>query len=384
VAIIGSIFKKAIAAIACGEYMLDANVLEKLAGIEERYNQLNELMADPEVATDNTKLQSFVKEQNQIARVVEKYREYAQVLRGIKEAEEVLRESNDAEFRELAQMELEELRARIEPMDDEVKLLLLPVDPNDEKDVIVEIRAGEGGDEAGLFAADLFRAYTRYAEVKGWKTEVINSNENAAGGYKEIVFEIHGDGAYSRMKYEGGVHRVQRVPATEARGRIHTSTATVAVLPEVEDTELDIRAEDYRVDVFRASGHGGQGVNTTDSAVRITYKPGTPEQMVVTCQDTRSQIKNRERAMGVLRSRLYAIEQEKRHKELGSSRMAQVGTGERAEKIRTYNFPQDRVTDHRIGQNFSNIPIILSGDLDRMIDALTVADNAERLQAVST
>lgn len=363
--------------------MLDANVLEKLAGIEERYNQLNELMADPEVATDNAKLQSFVKEQNQIARVVEKYREYAQVLRGIKEAEEVLRESNDADFRELAQMELDELRARIEPMDDEVKLLLLPIDPNDEKDVIVEIRAGEGGDEAGLFAADLFRAYTRYAEVKGWKTEVINSNENAAGGYKEIVFEIHGEGAYSRMKYEGGVHRVQRVPATEARGRIHTSTATVAVLPEVEDAELDIRAEDYRVDVFRASGHGGQGVNTTDSAVRITYKPGTPEQMVVTCQDTRSQIKNRERAMAVLRSRLYAIEQEKRQKELGSSRMAQVGTGERAEKIRTYNFPQDRVTDHRIGQNFSNIPMILSGDLDRLIDALTVADNAERLQAVS-
>lgn len=363
--------------------MLDANVLEKLAGIEERYNQLNEQMADPEVATDIAKLQGFVKEQNQIAPVVEKYREYAQALRGIKDAEEMLRESNDPEFRELAQMELDELRARVEEMDGEVKLLLLPVDPNDEKDVIVEIRAGEGGDEAGLFAADLFRAYTRYAELKGWKTEVINSNENAAGGYKEIVFEIHGEGAYSRMKYEGGVHRVQRVPATEARGRIHTSTATVAVLPEVEDAELDIRAEDYRVDVFRASGHGGQGVNTTDSAVRITYKPGTPEQMVVTCQDTRSQIKNRERAMAVLRSRLYAIEQEKRQKELGSSRMAQVGTGERAEKIRTYNFPQDRVTDHRIGQNFSNIPMILSGDLDRMIDALTVADNAERLQAVS-
>ncbi|HEY0603286.1 MAG TPA: peptide chain release factor 1 [Herpetosiphonaceae bacterium] len=363
--------------------MLDANVLEKLAGIEERYNQLNEQMADPEVATDIAKLQGFVKEQNQIAPIVEKYREYAQALRGIKEAEEMLRESNDAEFRELAQMELDELRARVEEMDGEVKLLLLPVDPNDEKDVIVEIRAGEGGDEAGLFAADLFRAYTRYAELKGWKTEVINSNENAAGGYTEIVVEIHGDGAYSRMKYEGGVHRVQRVPATEARGRIHTSTATVAVLPEVEDAELDIRAEDYRVDVFRASGHGGQGVNTTDSAVRITYKAGTPEQMIVTCQDTRSQIKNRERAMAVLRSRLYAIEQEKRQKELGSSRMAQVGTGERAEKIRTYNFPQDRVTDHRIGQNFSNIPMILSGDLDRMIDALTVADNAERLQAVS-
>lgn len=364
--------------------MLDSKVLEKLAEIEQHYEQLNELMADPEVATDITKLQSFVKEQNQIAPVVEKYREYAKVLQGIRDTEEMLRDtSSDADMRELAQMEFDELRGRIEGLDDEIKLLLLPRDPNDEKDVIVEIRAGEGGDEAGLFAADLFRAYTRYAELKGWKTEVINSNENAAGGFKEIVFEIHGDGAYSRMKYEGGVHRVQRVPATEARGRIHTSTATVAVLPEVEDTDIEIRAEDYRVDVFRASGHGGQGVNTTDSAVRITYKPGTPEQMIVTCQDTRSQIKNRERAMSVLRSRLYAIEQEKRQKELGSSRIAQVGTGERAEKIRTYNFPQDRVTDHRIGQNFSNIPAILAGELDRMIDALTVADNAERLQAVS-
>jgi peptide chain release factor 1 len=363
--------------------MLDAKVLEKLAGIEERYHQLNELMAEPDVATDIAKLQSYVKEQNQIAPLVEKYREYSHALQGIRDTEDMLRDNSDPELRELGQMELDELRARIDALDDEIKLLLLPRDPNDEKDVIIEIRAGEGGDEAGLFAADLFRAYSRYAELKGWKIEVINSNENAAGGFKEIVFEIHGEGAYSRMKYEGGVHRVQRVPATEARGRIHTSTATVAVLPEVEDADVEIRAEDYRVDVYRSSGHGGQGVNTTDSAVRITYKPGTPEQMIVTCQDTRSQIKNRERALSVLRSRLYAIEQEKRQKELGSSRIAQVGTGERAEKIRTYNFPQDRVTDHRIGQNFSNIPAILAGELDRMIDALTVVDNAERLQAVS-
>ncbi len=364
--------------------MLDQNVLQKLAAIEARYNQLNELMADPAVATDIAQLQQYVKEQNQIGPVVAKYQEYAQVLRGIRDAEELLKESNDPEFRELAQMELDELRARIEPLDEEIKLLLLPRDPNDEKDVIVEIRAGEGGDEAGLFAADLFRAYSRYAEQKGWKVELLNSNENAAGGFKEVVFEVHGDGAYSRLKYEGGVHRVQRVPATEARGRIHTSTATVAVLPEVEETDLDVKPEDYRVDVFRAGGHGGQGVNTTDSAVRITYKPGTSEQMIVTCQDTRSQIKNRERALAVLRSRLYAIEQEKRQKELGSSRIAQVGTGERAEKIRTYNFPQDRITDHRIGHNFSNIPVVLSGDLDRMIDALTVADNAERMRDVSS
>jgi peptide chain release factor 1 len=362
--------------------MLDQNVLDKLAASEARYNQLNELMADPDVATDIAKLQAYVKEQNQIASVVEKYREYDRALRTVREAEEVLKDSSDAELRELAQMELEEGRAKLDALDDELKLLLLPRDPNDDKDVIVEIRAGEGGDEAGLFAADLFRAYSRYAEVKGWKIDIINANENAAGGYKEIVFEVHGDGAYSRLKYEGGVHRVQRVPATEARGRIHTSTATVAVLPEVEDADVDLKPEDYRIDVFRSGGHGGQGVNTTDSAVRITYKPGTPEQMIVTCQDTRSQIKNRESALAVLRSRLYAIEQEKRQKELGSSRLAQVGTGERAEKIRTYNFPQDRITDHRIGQNFSNIPAVLSGDLDRMMDALTVADNAQRLQDI--
>jgi peptide chain release factor 1 len=363
--------------------MLDQHVLEKLASIEARYNQLSEQMAEPDVATDITRLQSLVKEQNGIAPVVEAYRQYVHALRTLREMEEMLSESDDPDLRELAQAEADQARARIEALDDRIKLLLLPRDPNDEKDVVIEVRAGEGGDEAGLFAADLFRAYSRYAELKGWKLELINTNENAAGGLKEVVFEIHGDGAYSRLKYEGGVHRVQRVPQTEARGRIHTSTATVAVLPEVEATELDLRPDDYRVDVYRSGGHGGQGVNTTDSAVRITYKPGTPEQMIVTCQDTRSQLKNKEKALVVLRSRLYAIEQEKRHKELGSSRLAQVGTGERAEKIRTYNFPQDRITDHRIGQSFSNIPGVLNGDLERIIDALTVADNAERLQAVS-
>ncbi|HZG66244.1 MAG TPA: peptide chain release factor 1 [Herpetosiphonaceae bacterium] len=360
--------------------MLDENVLNRLAQIEQRYDQINEEMAQPEVATDNLKLQALVREQRQIGAVVEKYREYARALKDLRETEALLSEADDAEMRELALVEASELQARLEALDGELRLLLLPRDPNDDKSVIVEVRAGEGGDEAGLFAAELYRMYSRYADLHGWKTELISGSENAAGGYKEIAFEIHGDGAWSRMKYEGGVHRVQRVPATEARGRIHTSTATVAVLPEVEETEVDIREEDLRVDVYRAGGHGGQGVNTTDSAVRLTH---LPTGLVVTCQDGRSQLKNKAKALGVLRARLFAMEEEKRAKEIGSSRLAQVGTGERAEKIRTYNFPQDRITDHRIGQSFSNIPGVLNGDLDRLIDALIVHDNAERMQAVS-
>ncbi|NJL32694.1 MAG: peptide chain release factor 1, partial [Chloroflexaceae bacterium] len=262
-----------------------------------------------------------------------------------------------------------------------IKLLLLPRDVNDEKNVVIEIRQGEGGDEAALFAANLYRMYNRYTEIQGWKVELISSSENEIGGFKEVVFEVRGMGAYSRLKYEGGVHRVQRVPETEARGRIHTSTATVAVLPKVEETDIELRSDDYRVDVFRAQGHGGQGVNTTDSAVRIVYRGGTPEEIVVTCQDGRSQLKNKEQALSVLRAKLYAREQAKRQKELGESRLAQVGTGERAEKIRTYNFPQDRITDHRIGQSFSNLPGVLAGDLTRIIEALSIYDNAERLKA---
>lgn len=356
-------------------------MFDKLASVEARYEELGELLARPEIVSNLALLQQYAREQRELEGVVAAYRSYKQARHAADEASAVLNETDDPELRALAQEELESQRARLEALEQELRVLVLPRDPNDARDVIIEIRQGEGGDEAALFAADLFRMYTRFAEERGWKVEVDNATENGPGGYKEIVFEISGEGAYSMLKYEGGVHRVQRVPATEARGRIHTSTATVAVLPEVEETTVEIKPEDLRVDVFRSGGHGGQGVNTTDSAVRLVYRAGTPDEIVVTCQDGRSQIKNKEKALTVLRARLYAREQEKKDRELGTSRLAQVGTGERAEKIRTYNFPQDRVTDHRLGQNFSNLPAILDGDLEKMINALIVHDNAERLKA---
>ncbi len=356
-------------------------MFDKLATVETRYEELGELLARPEVVSNRALLQQYAREQRDLEAIVAAYRDYKQARRAADEASAMLHETDDPELRALAQEELEQQRARLEALEQELRVLLLPRDPNDARDVIMEIRQGEGGDEAALFAADLFRMYSRFAEERGWKVEVDSATENGPGGFKEIIFEIRGEGAYSLLKYEGGVHRVQRVPATEARGRIHTSTATVAVLPEVEETTVEIRPEDLRVDVFRSGGHGGQGVNTTDSAVRLVYRPGTPDEIVVTCQDGRSQIKNKEKAMTVLRARLYAREQEKKERELGTSRLAQVGTGERAEKIRTYNFPQDRVTDHRIGQNFGNLPAILDGDLAKIIDALIVHDNAERLKA---
>jgi len=355
-------------------------LFEKLTGIEERYNELSELMAQPEVVTNLPLLQQYAREQSDLEAVVGAFRTYRETLESLEETRALLNDGLDPEMRELAQEEMETLRQQRDALEEDIKLLLLPRDVNDTKDVICEIRQGEGGDEAALFAADLFRMYQRYADGRGWKLELMNLADNGPGGIKEVVFSVSGEGVYSRMKYEGGVHRVQRVPETEARGRIHTSTATVAVLPETEPTEIDLREEDYRVDVFRAQGHGGQGVNTTDSAVRIAYKPGTPEEIVVICQDNRSQLKNKAQALSVLRARLYAREQEKQQRELGASRLAQVGTGERAEKIRTYNFPQDRITDHRIGQNFSNLPGVLNGNLDGIIDELTIYDNAQRLK----
>ena len=361
---------------------MEAEILMRLARVEARYNELNDEMSQPDVLNDHLQLTAMAREQTELGDLVSRYREYQQIERNFEETKVLLRDETDLDLREMVQQEVVELTTRAQAIDDEVRVMLLPRDPNDSKNVIVEIRQGEGGDEAALFAAELFRMYQRYGEQQGWKTELINMSESGIGGIKEVIFEINGAGAWSRLKYEGGVHRVQRVPETEARGRIHTSTATVAVLPEVEEAAVDLKTEDYRVDVYRSGGHGGQGVNTTDSAVRIAYKAGTPDEMIVICQDTRSQIKNRESALTVLRARLYAKEQEKRHKEIGESRLAQVGTGERAEKIRTYNFPQDRITDHRIGQSVSNLPGVLNGNLDRLIEALETYDNAERLKAL--
>jgi peptide chain release factor 1 len=355
-------------------------MFDRLESVAARYDELSELMAQPEAATNHMLLMQYAREQRELEEVVNAYRRYQHVQQGIEEAQTLVDDGSDPEMRILAQEELETLRKERDAIEEQLKVLLLPRDAHDASDVIMEIRQGEGGDEAALFAADLYRMYQRYAEEHGWKVEVANQMENGVGGVKEIVFDVSGEGAYSRLKYEGGVHRVQRVPATEARGRIHTSTATVAVLPRVEETEVEISSGDYRVDVFRAGGHGGQGVNTTDSAVRLVYKGGTADEIVVVCQDGRSQLKNKEQALSVLRARVFAREQERRQKELGENRLAQVGSGERAEKIRTYNFPQDRITDHRIGQSFSNLPAVLSGDLDRLVEALTVYDNSERLK----
>lgn len=352
-------------------------LLDELALVEERYEELNRLMADPSVTADPSKLRMYSQEQARLQMLVDKYREYKAVLGELDATRTMLKEESSDELRTLIEEEIARLEDGVAGLEKELKVLLLPVDPRDERNVIVEIRAGTGGEEAALFAADLYRMYTRYAEKLGWKTELLSTNRTGIGGFKEVIFAVKGEGAYSRLKYESGVHRVQRVPITEASGRIHTSTATVAVLPEADEVEVEIKPDDLRIDVYRSSGHGGQSVNTTDSAVRITH---LPTGMVVTCQDERSQLQNKMRAMSILRARLYELEQRRRNSELDEARRSQVGTGERSEKIRTYNFPQNRVTDHRINKSIYRLESVLEGDLDEFIEELAAEEQARRLQ----
>ncbi len=351
-------------------------MLDKLLIIEEKYEELTEALSKQEVLSNAQLYQKYSKERSELETIVEKIKEYKKILTGIKEAEDIIK-SGDGDLRELAQEELEKLKIRKPLVEKELKIMLLPKDPRDEKNVILEIRAGTGGEEAALFGAALFRMYARYAETKKWKIEVIDSSPTGLGGLKEIIASISGKGAYSRLKYESGVHRVQRVPVTEASGRIHTSAATVAVLPEAEEVDIKIDEKDLRIDTFCASGPGGQGVNTTYSAVRITH---LPTNIVVQCQDERSQIKNKEKAMKVLRSKLLEIETEKKERERALDRKTQVGTGDRSERIRTYNYPQNRVTDHRIGLTLYKLEKVLDGDLDEIIDNLIAHYQAERLK----
>ncbi len=352
-------------------------MFERLDQIEARYEELTQALASPVITTDSAKLQKTAKAHSEIAGIVEKYREFKDLKKGIAESKVVLADEKDPEMRAYAQEELDKLEPRVAGIEEELKVLLLPKDPNDEKNVIIEIRAGTGGDEATLFAAEMFRMYNRYAETRRWKVEVLSTSESGVGGVKEIIALIEGNRVYSRLKYESGVHRVQRVPATEQQGRVHTSAVTVAVLPEAEEVDVKIEAKDLRIDTFCSSGPGGQSVNTTYSAVRITH---IPTNTVVSCQDEKSQIKNREKGMRVLRSRLYEIEMQKQQEALAKERKSMVGSGDRSEKIRTYNFPQNRVTDHRIGLTIHQLPEVMDGKLQPLIEALGAHFQAERLK----
>lgn len=351
-------------------------MFNKLDFIVDKYEELSHLVSDPEIIGNQPVWQKHVKEMSDMEPIVKKYTEYKKAKESMAEAKEML-EIGDEELRELAKMEISELEDQIPELESELKILLLPKDPNDEKNVILEVRAGTGGDEAALFGADLLRMYMRYAERHGWKTEMIEMSETGLGGIKEAVMLIKGKGAYSRLKYESGAHRVQRVPETESSGRVHTSAATIAVLPEVDDVEVDLNPADVRVDVYRASGNGGQCVNTTDSAVRLTHEPTG---LVVTCQDEKSQIKNKEKAFKVLKARLYDMMMQEQQDELSAQRKSQVGSGDRSERIRTYNFPQGRVSDHRIGLTLYKLDYFLDGDCDEIIDALITSDQAEKMK----
>ena len=352
-------------------------MFDKLKSVEKRYNDLNQLLSDPKIISQQSEFQKYAREQSELAPIVNRFQNLQKINRQLEESKSILNEEKDAELIEMAQEDMADLKIKKQETVEALKLLLLPKDPRDERNVIVEIRAGTGGEEAALFSNDLFRMYSRYAEEKNWNVEVLSSSLTGKGGFKEVIFNISGKGAYSKLKYEGGTHRVQRVPDTESQGRIHTSAVTVAVLPEVEEVDIKINPADVKVDVYRSSGPGGQSVNTTGSAVRLTY---IPTGIVVTCQDEKSQHKNREKAMKVLRARLYDEEQRKQQEAMASERKQQVGTGDRSGRIRTYNYPQERITDHRIGLTLHKLSFVMEGDLDEIIDALTLHFQTQALK----